>query len=221
MTDATRFITLSFLKVAAPHLPVETLAPWVAPIRSVCQRHSITTFRRIAAFVATLAHEGGFKVGVRENMNYSARRLSQVWPGRFRFAGMPNRLALAIGGNAVLIANHVYANRMGNGGPETGDGWRYRGNGPMQLTGKHNHRAFAQEYDKSVEEAAEWIGTLEGGIESAAWFWEENDINRLADTPGVADETKRINGGEIGIEHRRKIFDALVAHMLSEERKAA
>lgn len=210
----TSLIDAALLRAAAPHLTVSYLAPWAAPIRSACERYEIDTVRRIAAFIATLAHEGGFKVGARENMAYSAKRLAQVWPGRFRFAGLPNRLALSIAGNPELIANHVYANRMGNGGPETGDGWRYRGNGPIQLTGKANHAAFAKAYGRTVEDAAAWIGTLEGGVESAAWFWETNDINRLADTPGVADETRRINGGEIGIEHRKRIFDTLVAEML-------
>lgn len=218
---ATNYITLDLLRVAAPHLSDTALAPWVAPIKSACERYEIDTIRRIAAFIATLAHEGGFRVGARENMNYSAKRLSQVWPSRFRFAGLPNATALRIGNKPELIANIVYANRMGNGGPETGDGWRYRGNGPIQLTGRANHKAFAQEVGKTVEAAAEWIGTIAGGVESAAWFWEQNDINRLADTPGVADETRRINGGEIGIEHRKRIFDKLVAFMLQLERKAA
>lgn len=219
MTDATRLITLGLLRTAAPHLTDAVLAPWQEPIRSACKRYDITNIRRIAAFIATLAHEGGFRVGARENMNYSAKRLAQVWPGRFKGVLGPNTLAKVIAYRPEAIANQVYANRMGNGGPETGDGFRYRGNGPIQLTGKDNHAAFAKECGRTVEDAAEWIGTVEGGVESAAWFWETNDINRLADTPGVGDETRRINGGEIGIESRKRIFDALVAEMLKQERK--
>ncbi len=208
-------IDLALLQVAAPHLSATALEPWVEPIRSACARYEIDNIRRIAAFVATLAHEGGFKVGVRENMNYSADRLSQVWPSRF---GGPNALAKALHRNPELIANHVYANRMGNGAPDTGDGWRYRGNGPIQLTGRDNHKRFAAAMGMEVDKAADWIATVEGGVESAAWFWDENDVNRLADTPGVSDETRRINGGEIGLKHRTEIFDRLVAHMLKGER---
>lgn len=221
MTDATHLVTLELLRTAAPHLGDATLEPWVLPVRNACQRYEIDRIRRIAAFVTTIAHEGGFRVGARENMNYSAARMAQVWPSRFKGVFGPNALAKSLDRQPERFANHIYANRLGNGPPESGDGWRYRGNGPIQLTGKANHAAFAKAYGMTVEEAAEWICTLEGGIESAAWFWEQNDINRLADTPGVADETRRINGGEIGIEHRKRIFDRLVAHMLQQERKAA
>ena len=116
------------------------------------------------------------------------------------------------------IANDVYANRMGNGPPSSGDGWKYRGNGPPQLTGANNHKAFAEAVGMTVDEAIAWIGTVEGGIAAAAWFWDENDLNRLADTPGVEDETKAINGGTIGIGDRREKFNALVAELLRREK---
>lgn len=222
-TGALRFITLDLLKCAAPHLSDLILAPWVEPIRKACERYEINTIRRIAAFVTTLAHEGRFKVGARENMNYSAKRLTEVWPNRFsgtgHKGGPPNALAKALDRKPELIANHVYANRMGNGPPESGDGWLMRGNGPIQLTGRDNHRAFAKAYGLPLPDAIKWIGTYEGGVESSAWFWEENDVNRLADTPGVADETRRINGGAVGLKAREKIFNALVAYMLKKERE--
>lgn len=205
-------IDAGLLRVAKPN--ASELQQWVEPIRAACARFEINTIRRIAAFITTLAHEGGFKVGARENMNYSADRMAQVWPSRFRG---PNALARALHRKPEEIANHVYANRMGNGPPESGDGWRFRGNGPIQLTGRANHEAFAAAMGMSLDEAVDWIATIEGGVMSAAWFWEENDVNRLADTPGVADETKRINGGTIGIEDRRAIFNRLVAAMLERE----
>ena len=205
-------IDAALLRVANPD--AGDLQQWVEPIREACAKFEIDTIRRIAAFVTTLAHEGGFKVGVRENMNYSAERLAEVWPSRFRG---PNALARAIERKPQEIANHVYANRMGNGPPESGDGWRFRGNGPPQLTGRANHEAFAKAMGMTLDEAVQWIGTVEGGVMAAAWFWEENDVNRLADTPGVADETKRINGGAIGLEERRAIFNRLVDAMLERE----
>lgn len=210
-------INVELLAVAAPHLTPTALQAWVGPLQEACARFEINTIRRIAAFIGNLAHESGFKVGARENMNYSAKRLAEVWPSRFRG---PNALARSLDRKPELIANHVYANRMGNGGPQTGDGFKFRGNGPIQLTGRANHTAFAKAMNMTVDEATAWIGTVEGGVMSAAWFWEENDINRLADTPGVEDEVRRINGGTVGIEHRRALFNKLVAHLLKVEGKA-
>lgn len=211
-------IDAGLLQVAKPN--GTALEQWVEPIRAACAKFEINTIRRIAAFITTLAHEGGFKVGARENMNYSAKRMAQVW-GRFSTTGVrggpPNARAQHLHRKPEALANYVYANRNGNGPPESGDGWRFRGNGPTQLTGRANHEAFAAAMGMTIDEAVDWIATIEGGVMSAAWFWEENDVNRLADTPGVADETKRINGGTIGIEDRRAIFNRLVAAMLERE----
>lgn len=213
-------ITADLLGVAAPHLNAAALDPWVEPLRKACAKFEINNIRRLAAFLANLGHEGGFRVGVRENMNYSAQRLAEVWPGRFRGSfNSPNTLARSIERKPELIANHVYAGRMGNGPPESGDGWQFRGNGPIQLTGRHNHEAFARAMGMPLDQATEWIGTIEGGVMSAAWFWEENDVNRLADTPGIVDETRRINGGTIGLAHRQKLFNALVARLLEIEKE--
>lgn len=212
-------IDVSVLRAAAPERSEAELAPWVEPIKAACRRFEIDRIRRIAAFLTTLAHEGGFKVGARENMNYSAKRLAEVWPARFSGGGgRPNPLAASLDRKPEEIANHVYANRMGNGLPATGDGWKFRGNGPIQLTGRANHEAFAKAMGMTLDEATVWIGTIEGGVMSAAWFWEENDVNRLADTPGVADETKRINGGTVGLADRQERFGRVVDRLLDRER---
>lgn len=214
-------IDAALLRVAMPTLSIEQLQPWVDPIRGACVLFQIDTIRRISAFLTTQAHEGGFKVGVREGMNYSAQRMAEVWPSRFsdtrKRGGKPNALALALHRKPEEIANHVYANRMGNGPPESGDGWYFRGNGQTQLTGRENHERFAKAMGMTVEEATAWIATIEGSVMSAAWFWEDNDINRLADTPGVEDETQKINGGQIGVNQRRVIFNRLVAAMIALE----
>lgn len=213
-------IDAELLHVALPSRSASDLQPWVDPICKACVRFEINTIRRVAAFVTTLAHEGGFIEGREENMRYSAKRLSEVWPSRFGvngFKGAPNALAKSIEGKPEQIANHVYAGRMGNGGPETGDGWRFRGVGPIQLTGRNNRTAFASEMGMSLDEGEAYIRTLEGGVMSAAWFWEENDINRLADTPGVSDETRKINGGDVGLAARKSIFDRLVKELLDRE----
>jgi putative chitinase len=221
-------IDVGLLTVAAPHLRPAVLEPWVAPIRAACVRYEIDTIRRVAAFITTLAHEGGFRIGARENMAYSAKRMAEVWaryainPAAKPKDRLPNAAAkrLAAAGPEA-IANDVYANRMGNGPPASGDGWKFRGNGPPQLTGANNHRAFARAIGMDVDAAASWIGTIEGGVAAAGWFWDENNLNRLADTPGIEDETIAINGGTIGIANRRSIFNAVVAELLRLELREA
>ena len=209
-------IDLRLLQMMAPHAVLDDLERWVEPIKAACALYRIDSIRRVSAFLTTLAHEGQFKIGARENMSYSAKRLSQVWPSRYG-RGAPNAKAKELSHNPEALANDVYANRMGNGPPESGDGWKFRGNGPTQLTGRDNHEAFAKAIGKPLEETAAYIGTLEGGVMSAAWFWNENGINELADTPGVEDETRRINGGLIGIHERRALFNKCVAELLKRE----
>jgi putative chitinase len=213
-------IDTSVLRAACPERENAQLEPWVEPIKKACRRFEIDRIRRIAAFLATIAHESGFIPGREEKLNYSAKRMAQVWPGRFARQGLPNDLAKRLAGDAEGLANHVYANRMGNGPPESGDGWRFRGVGPLQLTGRANHEAFAKALDLTIDQAEAYIRTIEGGVMSAAWFWEANDINRLADTPGVTDEAKRINGGTVGLADRERRFNRTVARLLERERGA-
>ena len=215
-------VDVSVLRAACPERSEAQLAPWVDPIKRACERFEIDRIRRIAAFVATIAHESGFIPGREENLNYSAERMAQVWPGRFARPGGrgPNDLARRLEHNPQAFANVVYAGRLGNGDEASGDGWAMRGVGPFQLTGRANHQAFADAMGITLAEEQAYIRTLEGGVMSAAWFWEHNDVNRLADTPGVEDETKRINGGLVGVDDRRKRFDRTVARLLELEGKA-
>lgn len=203
-------ISADLLAIACPSRPKAELAPWVEPIRKACVRFEINTVRRVAAFIAQMAHESELKPGREENLNYRAQRLCEVWPGRF-----PNvAFAAAYAGNPEKLANRVYGGRMGNGDEASGDGWKYRGAGPGQLTGKANWAGFAKAMGMSLDEALAYGRTIEGGVMSFAWFWEENDINRFADTPGVNDETRRINGGEHGLADRKARFDRLVDALL-------
>lgn len=209
-------IDVSVLKAAAPDRTDALLAPWVDPIKVACVKFEIDRVRRIAAFIGNIAVESGFVPGREENLNYSAGRMSQVWPGRFSDGhGGANMRARELDHNPEAFANVVYANRMGNGPPESGDGWRFRGIGPMQLTGRDNHQRFAKAMGMTLDQAEAYIRTLDGGVMSAAWFWEANDINRLADTPGVADETRKINGGHTGLADRKSRFDRVVARLLA------
>ena len=220
-------ISVRVLRAACPERTEAQLAPWVEPIKAACRKFDITTIRRIAAFISQMAHESGLIPGREENMNYSAKRMAEVWqryainPNAKPKDRQPNALAVKLAAaGAQAIANDVYANRMGNGPASSGDGWKNRGAGPGQLTGADNWRAFAAAIGMTHDEALAYGRTVEGGVMAFAWFWEENDINRLADTPGVEDETKRINGGQHGVDDRRARMALTIAALLEAEKAA-
>jgi putative chitinase len=106
-----------------------------------------------------------------------------------------------------MIANRVYANRMGNGNEASGDGFRYCGRGLIQLTGKENYSWFAASLEMQVEDVPEYLATFEGAVQSACWFWESNNLNQWADKGDILTLTKRINGGTIGLEDRIKHYN--------------
>ena len=207
-------ITIAVLRAACPERNIEQLSPWVPPIKAACRKFDINNIRRVAAFIGQMSHESSLKPGREENLSYSAKRMAEVWPSRFRTIGA----AKPYEHNPEKLANRVYADRMGNGNEASGDGWRYRGAGPLQITGADNWRGFAKDLGMTRDASLDYGRTLEGGIMAAAWFWETNGINRLADTPGVSDESRRINGGEHGLADRKRRFDAAVAALLKEER---
>ena len=120
----------------------------------------------------------------------------------------PNiELATQYAHNQEKIANRVYGNRMGNGDETTGDGFRYCGRGLIQLTGKDNYTKFAESIETPLSEITEFLGTFEGAVQSACWFWEANNLNQWADKGDILTLTKRINGGTIGLEDRIKHYN--------------
>lgn len=194
--------------------PLETAKEWIEPLKAAAARFDISTPKRMAAWLAQIGHESAGLTRLEENLNYSARRLVQVWPNRFsmprseaeeKLRYLPNgrRNALMYERNPEAIANSVYANRMGNGPEESGDGWRYRGRGPIQLTGKSNYRAFGRAMGGiPVEQAPDALLMPAGGAASAAWFWHSRELNELADRDKFDAITARINGGQHGRDDR-------------------
>ena len=176
---------------------------WYSALERCLPDYDINTPERVAAFVAQCAHESGeFRV-LKENLNYRAVTLRKVFPKYF-----PNdQLAAQYAGKQEMIANKVYANRMGNGDEASGDGFRYCGRGLIQLTGKQNYQNFADSIETPVEELPEYLATFEGAVQSACWFWETNNLNQWADKGDILTLTKRINGGTIGLEDRIKHFN--------------
>ena len=176
---------------------------WFEALCEILPDYDINTVPRVAAFLAQTAHESGGYRAIRENLNYKAASLTKVWPRYFPSMD----IALAYEKKPEKIANRAYANRMGNGPEESGDGWKFAGKGLIQLTGKDNYTRYAQSTEQTLEEASEHLTTFEGCVQSAAWFWEANNLNQYADNGDILTMTKRINGGTIGLEDRKKHYN--------------
>jgi len=172
---------------------------WYEALCKILPDYEINTVERVACFLAQTMHEsGGYKALV-ENLNYRPETLCKVWPKYFN-SGNANDYAH----NPEKIANRAYAGRMGNGPEESGDGFKYCGRGLIQLTGKSNYSAFADSIDTPLDQIPEFLGTFEGAVQSACWFWEANNLNAFADKGDVLGLTKKINGGTLGLEERQQ-----------------
>jgi putative chitinase len=192
--------TVEQLKQIVPGNPY--IEHWHEAFCEILPDYDINTRARLAAFLAQCAHESGGFRAIKENLNYKAASLTKVWPRYF-----PNMdVANAYAQQPEKIANRAYANRMGNGPEESGDGWKFCGRGLIQLTGKDNYSRYAQSTEQSLDEASEHLTTFEGCVQSAAWFWEANNLNQYADSGDILTMTKRINGGTLGLEDRQKHY---------------
>ena len=179
---------------------------WCEALNEILPEYGIDTPQRVAAFIAQCAHESGGFRALKENLNYRPETLRKLFSKYFStddlaraYASMPNK--------QEAIANRIYASRMGNGDEQSGDGFRFCGRGLIQLTGRDNYTFFAGSLDIPVEEAAEYLQTFEGAVQSACWFWETNNLNQWADKDDILTLTKRINGGTIGLEDRKKHYE--------------
>jgi putative chitinase len=174
------------------------------------EKYEINTANRAAGFLAQCGHESaGFTV-LKENLNYSADGLNKIFKKYFPTVADATPYAR----NPEKIANKVYANRMGNGPESSGDGYKFRGRGAIQLTGHDNYTQFAKSVGLTVDEAVADLETLDGAIESACWFWKKNGLNAICDKDDIVTMTKRINGGTIGLDDRKKHYEH-AKHLLS------
>jgi putative chitinase len=183
---------------------------WYEVLEQLLPDYDINTPLRVAHFVAQTAHESGNYVFIKENLNYRAESLTKTWPRLFPTI----EIARQYEKQPQKIANRAYGNRMGNGDEASGDGWRFCGRGLIQLTGKDNYTFFAGSLGISVEEAAEYMETFEGAAQSACFYWEQNNLNRFADSNDVKGLTRAINGGYLGLEDRTKHTEHAL-HILS------
>lgn len=175
---------------------------WHDALQQLLPQYQIDTPQRMAAFLAQCAHESGGFLFIKENLNYRWQSLRKTFPKYFP----TDQLAQQYERQPERIANRVYANRMGNGPEESGDGWRFCGRGLIQVTGRDNYSWFAASLEITPEEASEYMETFEGAAQSACWFWETNNLNQWADRGDIVTLTKRINGGTIGLEDRQKHY---------------
>lgn len=163
----------------APHLP------------AAFQRFAINTPQRAAAFLAQCHVESAAFTRLTENLNYrSIARLRAVWPSRFR----SEAAAAPYLGNPERLANRVYAGRLGNGPESSGDGWRFRGRGLKQLTGRDNYTRAAAALGRPYVQQPELLEQPADAVLTAAWYWHSNGLNALADTGNHDGITRRVNG---------------------------
>ena len=198
-------LTTTKVTVCCPNASnIETLT---SALNLMLPKYKIETLNQVAAFLAQCGHESTDFTRLEENLNYSAEALRRVWPSRFPSDEISNQYAR----HPQLIANKVYADRMGNGNEASGDGWKYRGRGAIQLTGCNNYTAFAKYINQPVSDVVDYLSTIQGAIESACWYWTTNNLNTLADKADIIGITKKINGGAIGLKERTDKFNKCLA----------
>lgn len=191
---------------------------WCEELNKALPKYDINTPKRIASFISQCAHESRDFTALQENLNYSQGALERVFS---RYFGPGKRNAAEYARNPEKIANYVYmdefrSKRGALGNTQPGDGWRFRGKGLKQLTGRNNVEGFAKDYDMTAEEASDWLETKEGALASALWFWDKNNLNEIADTGDVRAATKRINGGDIGLDDRQRRYDIAIQAMTGQ-----
>jgi len=184
---------------------------WTESMNTVFPTYEINTPQRVSAFLAQCGHESGGWTVFQENLNYSAEGLNKIF-GRY-FPTLESAQPYAR--KPEMIANRVYSSRMGNGYEASGDGWKYRGRGPIQLTGRANYTQFAKEMFEdweSVVNEPDWVSEdKEFALMSAIWFWNKNGLNALADKEDLLTMTKRINGGTNGLDDRVAHYKEAIA----------
>ena len=197
---AARIVTAERLQRFVPGLAGAD--DWSAALNIALDRFAINSPARCAAFLANVAYESNDFRRLEENLHYSPERLVQVWPNRFPDVASAQPYAH----DPQKLANFVYANRLGNGDFASADGWRFRGRGLLQITGRNNYRDVGTAIALDLQQDPELLMMPGPAALSAAFFWESRGLNQLADT-GTDDDfsilVRRINGGVTGLQQRR------------------
>ena len=193
---------------------------WLPYFNTIPKNFGIDTPLRMAAFLAQVGHESGGLTLLEENLNYSAEGLANTFPKRYakrlqnglyaknsvgRY--LPTDLAIKIARKPVLIASWTYADRMGNGSVESQEGWKYRGRGLIALTGKANYAELTLNTGIDFVSNPDLLKEPAYALISACFFWKSNNLNRFADKKDILSLSKAINGGIIGLEHRKALYE--------------
>lgn len=185
----------------------QQVSEWYAALCDILPKYNITTVERVVGFVTQCAHESNNFRNLEENLSYSEQSLIKVF-SRY-FTGPNARNPKDYARNPEKLANYVYmdefrsrAGALGNTQP--GDGWRFRGRGIKQITGRNNYTAFGRTVGMTAEQAADYIATKKGALESACWFWSTRNLNRFADLKDIKALSRAINGGDIGLADRTR-----------------
>ena len=171
---------------------------WLPWLQKTCDKYSIDNTNRQAAFLGQLMHESNCLKSLQENLHYSTNGLKAVWGSRFPTDEIANQYA----NQPDRIASKVYANRMGNGDEESGDGWKYRGRGLIQCTGKDLYKTLSDALNIDLINDPDMLLQMPYAALSAGWFWNKKGLNALADMRDYKEMTKRINGGFNGLDDR-------------------
>lgn len=193
------------LRKAFPTMPKATREMVIANIEPALVKFNITTPRRISSFVGQLAHESANFTRMVENLNYSAKRLREVWPKHFPSPGVAAQYAH----RPAAIGARAYRLRMGNGDEASGDGFKFRGRAWIMVTGKNNYLAVAKAFGMTLDETVAYLETPDGAFMASAWWWQTHRLNELADGWQITESTKVINGGLNGLDDRKAKCNAL------------
>jgi len=201
-------VTLTAAQLSAMLPTNSNAADWLDAINEHLPRFGITTPHRIAGFIAQCAHESADFTRLEENLNYREETLLRVFP---RYFGFDKEDPAEYAHKPEKLANYVYMDKHRStsgalGNVQDGDGWLFRGKGLKQVTGRANHEAFGRQVGMTAEQAAEYLLTKDGALQSALWFWDSRNLNPIADTGDVVKLTKIINGGNIGLDDRRNRY---------------
>lgn len=192
---------------AIPTVPHDKLTLYYDGLMQVFAEADISNGLRQAAFLAQIVHESMSFQAVKENLNYSAQGLLRVFPYYFKSMEQANAYAR----QPEKIANLVYGNRLGNGPPSSGEGWRYRGRGLIQVTGKENYMHCGNALGVDLIADPEYLETPEGAPRSAGWYWSSRGLNQYADNSDMETITRRINGGLNGYQERMQLYNQAIS----------
>jgi putative chitinase len=182
-------------------------AQWVDPLNETFERFGITSAVQQASFIGQCGHEcGNFRI-LEENLNYRAATLMKLWPKRFPTLDVANQYA----GNPRKIANKVYCDRMGNRDEASGDGYRFRGRGCIQLTGSTNYFHAGQALGVDFWKDPDLVASPKYAALTAGWFWSTHGCNQLAAAQDWVGLTKKINGGTFGLQERIAHTNTMIA----------